>query len=565
MEEKTLSVDTLKKPARIFMSAHSVKYIFVTGGVVSSLGKGLTAASIGYLLETKGIKIAMLKFDPYLNVDPGTMNPFQHGEVYVTDDGAETDLDLGHYYRYTQSPLSKASNATSGQIYDAVIKKERKGDYLGKTVQVIPHVTDEIKLRISACAIQEKGIQVVIVEIGGTVGDIESLPFLEAIRQFRYERPNDCINIHLTYVPFLKAAGEVKTKPTQHSVQSLRQIGIVPDIILCRCEDPLSDEIKAKISLFCNVPKEAVIDEKDVSETIYEVPLELHAQGLDAMICKVLQIEAKKSDLSEWRNMLHTIRHPKNHCVIGIVGKYMDHQDAYKSVFESLQHGAIAIGVGLEIRRLESDQISKGSIEEMIAGCNGYLIPGGFGERGWEGKILAARYCRESRIPYFGLCLGMQVMIVEFARNVLGLKGANSTEIDPNTSEPVISMLSEQQVMTDLGGTMRLGAYPCIVKQNTRAYQAYGKSLVSERHRHRYEFNHAYKSAFEEKGMVFSGTSDKGELCEISEIVDHPWMIGVQFHPEFKSKPLAAHPLFRAFLEAVMFCKQETYASNRSN
>lgn len=535
----------------------TVKYIFVTGGVVSSLGKGLTSASIGQLLESRGLKIAMLKLDPYLNVDPGTMNPFQHGEVYVTDDGAETDLDLGHYYRFTRSPLSKASNATSGQIYETVIKRERKGDYLGKTVQVVPHVTDEIKTRILACANQENGIQVVIVEIGGTVGDIESLPFLEAIRQFRYERPNDCVNIHLTYVPYLKAAGEVKTKPSQHSVQALREIGIVPDMILCRCEEALSEEIKAKISLFCNVPQEAVIDEKDVSHSIYEVPLELHRQGLDSMICKMLKIETKKSDLSQWERMLHVILHPKGKVIVGVVGKYMDHQDAYKSVFEALKHGAIAADIGLEIRRFESDKIMKhDTVEKAIGGCDGYLVPGGFGERGWEGKVLAAHYCRTRGIPYFGLCLGMQVLAVEFARNVLGLENANSTEIDPNTEHPVISMLSEQKKISIKGGTMRLGAYPCEIAPNTLAYKAYGKRLVWERHRHRYEFNNTYKAAFEAKGMIFAGKLENESLCEIAEIASHPWMLGVQFHPEFKSSPLHPHPLFRDFIAALIIAQQ---------
>jgi CTP synthase len=533
------------------------KYIFVTGGVVSSLGKGLTAASIGHLLECRGLKIAMLKLDPYLNVDPGTMNPFQHGEVYVTDDGAETDLDLGHYYRYTLSPLSKASNATSGQIYETVIKRERKGDYLGKTVQVVPHVTDEIKLRILACANQEPNIQVVIVEIGGTVGDIESLPFLEAIRQFRYERPKDCINIHLTYVPYLKAAGEVKTKPTQHSVQDLREIGIVPDIILCRCEEKLSDEIKAKISLFCNVPQDAVIDEKDVAHSIYEVPVELHRQGLDAMICKTLKLDGGKSDLSRWEKMVEAVLNPKDKIVIGVVGKYMDHQDAYKSVFEALQHGAIAAKVGLEIRRFESDRIvENGSVDKAIAGCDGYLVPGGFGERGWEGKVQTARYCRTKGIPYLGLCLGMQVMIVEFARNVLGLEKAHSTEVDPNTPEPVISMLTEQKKIEIKGGTMRIGAYPCEIVKDTLAYKAYGKGLISERHRHRYEFNNQYKSRFEDNGMIFSGNLEKEALCEISEIKGHPWMLGVQFHPEFKSRPLDPHPLFREFINVIVLMKK---------
>ncbi len=531
----------------------SVKYIFITGGVVSSLGKGLTAAAIGLLLEARGLKIAMLKLDPYLNVDPGTMSPFQHGEVYVTDDGGETDLDLGHYYRFTHSPLSRISNATSGQIYDTVIKRERKGEYLGKTVQVIPHITDEIKARIIGCTKHETMTQVVLVEIGGTVGDIESLPFLEAIRQFRYERAKDCLNIHLTYVPYLKAAGEVKTKPTQYSVQVLRGIGIVPDIILCRCEDKLSREIKAKISLFCNVAEEAVIDEKDVENSIYEVPTDLQAQKLDEMICRMLSLETPPADLSDWRKMLAVVLNPQKPKIkIGIVGKYMDHQDAYKSVFEALHHGAIANQVTLEIVRFESDRIvHNGSVEETISGCDGYLVPGGFGERGWEGKALTARYCRTHNIPYFGVCLGMQVMLVEFARGVLGLKGAHSTEVDPNTPYPVISLLSEQINVSNLGGTMRLGAYPCLIKEKTKAFDAYGKRLISERHRHRYEFNNDYKAAFEEKGMVFSGTLEHGVLCEIAELKDHPWMLGVQSHPEFKSKPLEAHPLFREFIKAA--------------
>lgn len=500
----------------------------------------------------------MLKLDPYLNVDPGTMNPFQHGEVYVTDDGAETDLDLGHYYRYTHSPLSRASNATSGQIYDTVIKKERKGEYLGKTVQVIPHVTDEIKARIEACAEQEPDIQVVLVEIGGTVGDIESLPFLEAIRQFRHQRPADCMNIHLTYVPYLKAAGEVKTKPTQHSVQALREIGIIPDMIICRCEQSLHEELKEKISLFCNVRKEAVIDEKDVEHSIYEVPGVLHQQGLDLMICEMLHLEKGTSDLSRWEKMLQSVLHPKGKVVIGIVGKYMDHQDAYKSVFEALHHGATAAGVELEIRKFESDRIiENGSVEKAIGGCEGYLVPGGFGSRGWEGKILTAHYCRTKNIPYFGLCLGMQVMLVEFARYALGLKQAHSTEVDPNTPDPIVSMLAEQKQLQNLGGTMRLGSYPCELKPGSLAEQAYGKRLVWERHRHRYEFNNDYKKAFEEKGMLFSGKLERGELCEISEVAGHPWMLGVQFHPEFKSKPLEPHPLFCDFIRTILLHRSQ--------
>jgi CTP synthase len=529
------------------------KYIFITGGVVSSLGKGLTSASIAMLLEKRGLRIAMLKLDPYLNVDPGTMNPFQHGEVYVTDDGAETDLDLGHYYRYTNAPLSKASNATSGQIYDAVIKRERRGDYLGKTVQVIPHVTDEIKQRILGCVKHPNETDVVLVEIGGTVGDIESLPFMEAIRQFRYERPGHCINIHLTYVPFLKAAGEVKTKPTQHSVQILREIGIIPDIILCRCEHSLSEEIKDKISLFCSVRKEAVVDEVDVEHSIYEVPLSLSKQGLDSKICHMLGLPPSTCDLSQWEEMLSVIRNPKDKVVIGVVGKYMQHQDAYKSVFEALHHGAIANGVSLHIRRFESDRVlDGGDVAPIIEGCDGYLVPGGYGERGWMGKIMTAKYCREHRIPYFGLCLGMQVMCVEFARHVLGLEDANSTEMDPNTAHPVISLLSEQRGLEALGGTMRLGTYHCTLKPGTKAAQAYGATRIAERHRHRWEFNNQYKELFEKEGLIIAGVLENGPLCEIAEVQSHPWMVGVQYHPEFKSKPTEAHPLFRDFIAAAL-------------
>ncbi len=532
---------------------HQTKYIFISGGVVSSLGKGLTSASIAMLLESRGLKIAMLKLDPYLNVDPGTMNPFQHGEVYVTDDGAETDLDLGHYYRYTNAPISKLSNATSGQIYDSVIKKERRGEYLGKTVQVIPHVTDEIKQRILACSQQQSDPDVVLVEIGGTVGDIESLPFFEAIRQFRYERPKDCVNIHLTYVPFLKAAGEVKTKPTQHSVQILREIGIMPDLILCRCEEGLDEDIKDKISLFCNVPKEGVIDIPDVSTTVYEVPMILSKQGLDKKLCQMLNLPSSEADLSKWQHMLHQLSHPKGKVVIGIVGKYLQHQDAYKSVFEALHHAAMANGVEIEIRRFESDKVlEKGDVASVIAGCDGYLVPGGFGERGWMGKIMTAKYCRENKIPYFGLCLGMQVMCVEFARHVLGLTDANTTEIDPNTAHPVISLLSEQKGIEDLGGTMRLGAFTCQLTPGTKAAKAYGSNRISERHRHRFEFNNLYKDDCQSRGLILSGVLEDGHLCEIAEVKEHPWMLGVQFHPEFKSKPTDPHPLFRDFIAAAI-------------
>ncbi len=529
------------------------KYIFFTGGVCSSLGKGLTAASTALLLEKKGLRVAMLKLDPYLNVDPGTMNPFQHGEVYVTDDGAETDLDLGHYYRYCNSPLSKASNATSGQIYNSVIRRERRGDYLGNTVQVIPHITDEIKRRIVECANQEENIDVLIVEIGGTVGDIESLPFVEAIRQFHNENENHCINIHLTYVPYIKAAGEVKTKPTQHSVQSLRQIGLYPDIILCRSEMTLPESVKEKISLFCNVNRKAVIEEVDVQHSIYEVPLDLQKQGLDSMIMEMMHLEDKPIDLSEWKAIVETIKNPKEKITVGIVGKYVKHQDAYKSVFEALDHGALALGCALEIKRFEADKIlQKHSIEESIGGCDGYLIPGGFGERGWEGKIQAAKYCRENQIPYFGICLGMQVMSVEFARNAAKIEDANSTEVDPGSTGPVISLLSEQQKLLDMGGTMRLGAQDCIIKKGSKAHEIYRSERISERHRHRYEFNNKYKEEVEKAGLTISGEHASTGLCEIVELQNHPWMIGVQFHPEFKSKPTHPHPLFKSFVEAMI-------------
>lgn len=531
-----------------------LKYIFVTGGVVSSLGKGLTMASIAMLLEKQGVKIAMLKLDPYLNVDPGTMNPFEHGEVYVTDDGAETDLDLGHYYRYTHSPLSKASIATSGQIYDTVIKKERRGDYLGKTVQVIPHITDEIQRRILHCGDVAQA-DVILVEIGGTVGDIESLPLLEAIRQFRHARPNLCLNIHMTYVPFLKAAGEVKTKPTQHSVQTLRSIGISPDLILCRCERPLSQELRDKISLFVNLAAEAIFDAVDVEHSIYEVPLALHRSGIDRRICQQLSLPFQSIDLSEWERLLHAVSHPKGTVTIGVVGKYLQHQDAYKSVFEALEHAALFAGHALVIKSIESD---KPATLAELASCDGCLVPGGFGERGWEGKIAAARYCREQRLPYFGICLGMQVLAVEFARNVMGHPHANSTEMDPQTTMPIISLLSECVNVEEMGGTMRLGAYACLLEEGSSARAAYGAASVSERHRHRYEFNPRFKTAAEAAGLRFAGFSQRGLLCEILEVKDHPWMIGVQFHPEFKSRPTDPHPLFREFVAATIAKKGST-------
>jgi len=526
------------------------KYIFVTGGVVSSLGKGIAASSIGLLLERLGFKVAMMKLDPYLNVDPGTMSPFQHGEVYVTEDGAETDLDLGHYFRFTHSPLSKKSSVSSGQIYNEVIRRERRGDYLGKTVQVIPHVTDEIKRRITDCA---EGSDIIIVEIGGTVGDIESLPFLEAIRQLRYEKRASCLNIHVTYVPYIKAAGEVKTKPTQHSVQQLRQIGIFPDMILCRSESELSEGEKEKISLFCNVREDAVIECTDVQHSIYEVPLTLHAQGIEEKICQMLQLPKKTINLESWQNLIETIRHPKGVVTVGIVGKYVQHQDAYKSVFEALQHGAYANGYKIEIRRIESDRFDEsGTFPDWALGCDGYLVPGGFGDRGWYGKIACAKYCRENKIPYFGICLGMQVMVVEFARHSLGLSSANSTEMDKATADPIISLLEEQQHVTDIGGTMRLGAYPCLLKEKSLARKAYGTDKISERHRHRYEMNNEYRDKLEAAGLSVSGHYEEGNLSEIVEVKNHPWMVGAQFHPEFGSKPLEPHPLFRDFVAAMI-------------
>lgn len=532
------------------------KFLFVTGGVVSSLGKGLTSAALALLLERMGTRVAMLKLDPYLNVDPGTMNPYQHGEVYVTDDGAETDLDLGHYHRFTASPLSRASNATSGQIYNAVIRRERRGDYMGQTVQVIPHITDEIKQRILNCANQEENIDLVIVEIGGTVGDIESLPFLEAIRQFRNERTGRCMNMHLTYVPYLKAAGEVKTKPTQHSVQALREIGIFCDMIVCRSEQPLEKDIRNKISLFCDVPKKAVIEAGDVKHSIYEVPLMLQKEGIHTYIAEKLQLPISEPSLEDWKEMVDKVIHPQGEVCIGVVGKYVAHQDAYKSVFEALQHAALHHGCRLTIKPIKADQLTKE--EELLAqieGCDGFLVPGGFGERGWVGKMAIAKYCRENQVPYFGICLGMQILVVEYARNVCGIEEANSTEVDPDARAPVISLLCEQEEVTDVGGTMRLGAYPCELTPGSKAHAAYGSESISERHRHRYEFNNKYKEALEQAGLRITGHLRGGKLCEITEVTEHPWMLGVQFHPEFKSKPNQAHPLFRDFVGATLSIK----------
>ena len=525
-------------------------FLFVTGGVISSLGKGIAASAIGMLLEKQGYPVAMMKLDPYLNIDPGTMSPYQHGEVYVTDDGAEADLDLGHYSRFTHSPLSKISTATSGQIYDEVLKKERRGGFLGSTVQVIPHVTDEIKRRLRCCSSQLKEFGFVIVEIGGTVGDIESQPFLEAIRQFRYEFKHTCLNIHVTYVPYIKAAGELKTKPTQHSVQALRQIGIFPDLILCRAESPIGEDERAKIRLFCNVSDHSVFDMPDV-EHIYDVPIVLHDQNIEGAILHRIGRQEKAVDLSEWQKSGRVNRADAPTIKIGVVGKYVKHQDAYKSLYESLYHASCKIGVNLKVEKLDPEKVEGETFPQAFEGMDGYLVPGGFGVRGWEGKIIAANHCRTKKIPYFGICLGMQVLAVEFARHALGLKEANSTEIDAQTAHPVISLLDEQRAVTALGGTMRLGAYPCKLRTASNASKAYGSDQVSERHRHRYEFNQAYLSSFEEHGAKMTGSSPDGTLCEVMEIADHPWMLGVQFHPEFKSKPTDPHPLFVAFIKAA--------------
>ena len=527
-----------------------MKYIFVTGGVVSSLGKGLTAASLGTLLENRGLKITLQKFDPYLNVDPGTMSPYQHGEVYVLDDGAETDLDLGHYERFTNTKLSRMNNLTSGQVYQQVLINEREGKYLGKTVQVIPHVTDEIQTRIHAIADQTR-CDVLITEIGGTTGDIEGLPFLEAIREFALDAGvGNVLFIHVTYVPFIKAAGELKTKPTQQSVAKLREIGITPHLLVCRCEYPLDKELRQKISMFCNVPYEAVIEEKDVEHSIYEVPLMLQRERTDDLVCKLLHLDVPPADMSHWQDIIRKLIAPQHRVRIGVVGKYIELQDAYKSVYEAIIHAGVANDCGVEIEKIESEEIEKFGAEKVLKGLGGVLVPGGFGERGVEGKIEAARYCRERNLPYLGLCLGMQIACIEFARHVLKLENAHSTEFDPESPHPVIALLDAQRQVSRKGGTMRLGAQPCQLVLGSRAARLYGAFVVNERHRHRYEFNNAYRTKFEEAGFVFSGTSPDGNLVEVIEIKDHPFFIASQFHPEFQSKPNRPHPLFRGFIAA---------------
>jgi CTP synthase len=527
------------------------KFIFVTGGVVSSLGKGLTAASIGTLLENRGLKVALQKFDPYLNVDPGTMSPFQHGEVYVLDDGAETDLDLGHYERFTNCKLTRLNNLTSGRVYLTVIENERAGKYLGKTVQVIPHVTAEIQKRIYDVAAESKA-DVVITEIGGTTGDIEGLPFLEAIREFALEvGERNALFVHVTYVPYIKAAGELKTKPTQQSVAKLREIGIAPRILVCRCDRPLEKDLRAKISLFCNVPVEAVIEEKDVDHSIYEVPLMLQRERMDELICNYLHLDKPPGDMSHWQDIIRKLIAPQHRVRIGVVGKYIDLQDAYKSVYEAIIHGGIANDAGVEIVKLDAEEIEKEGPERLCQGLGGLLVPGGFGERGIEGKIIAARYARENKVPYLGLCLGLQIAVVEFARHVLKLEGAHSQEFDPKTPHPVVDLQEEQKKITQMGGTMRLGLQPTQLQPGSQAAHLYGAFLIQERHRHRYEVNLAYRAQFEQAGLVFSGTTPDGRLMELIELPGHPFYMACQFHPEFLSKPHRPHPLFRGFIAAA--------------
>ncbi len=531
-------------------TCHPVKYIFVTGGVVSSLGKGLTAAALGALLELRGLKVRIQKFDPYLNVDPGTMSPFQHGEVYVLEDGAETDLDLGHYERFTSGKLSRLNSLSSGQIYEAVIQKERRGDYLGKTVQVIPHVTNEIKQRIHAGG---KDADVLITEIGGTTGDIEGLPFLEAMRQFALEvGPRDVVFIHVTLVPFLKAAGELKTKPTQQSVAKLREIGIQPHVLVCRTDHPLDPDLRDKLSMFCNVPVKAVIECRDVEHSIYELPLALQGEGLDQLVLDLFGLKNPPPETNLWETVVRRLLNPKHVVTIGVVGKYIELQDAYKSVYESITHAGIANNCQVKIHRIDAEDLEKKGGLARLKGLDGILVPGGFGDRGTEGKIAAARFARENKVPYYGLCLGLQIAVIEFARNVLKLKGANSTEFDPQPAHPVINMMEEQKKIIDKGATMRLGSYECALAPGTLARKAYGVDRVRERHRHRFEVNNAYVNQLQRAGMIVSGVNPRRNLVEVIELKDHPWFLGTQAHPEFQSKPNQAHPLFAAFIAAAI-------------
>lgn len=543
--------DSLRQAmARNMAGKQSIKHIFVTGGVVSSLGKGLTAAALGALLEQRGLKVKLQKFDPYLNVDPGTMNPFQHGEVYVLDDGSETDLDLGHYERFTSGLLTTDNNLTSGQIYDTILRKERRGDFLGQTIQVIPHVTNEIQSRFEANAVGE---DIIITEIGGTVGDIEGLPFLEAMRQFSLERGRgDVLFLHVTLVPYLNAAGELKTKPTQQSVARLREIGIQPDLLVCRTERTMSRDLRRKLSLFCNVPEAAVIEEKDVETSIYEVPLMLENEGVDQFVLKHFGLEHLPQLENGWDEVVRILRYPKHRVDIAVVGKYIELQDAYKSVYESLVHGGIANDCAVEIHRLDSEKLEESRTYEALQGMDGILVPGGFGARGIEGKIEAARLARESGIPYFGLCLGMQVAVIEYARNVAGLEGAHSSEFNEATPFPVIDLMVDQKDVEDKGATMRLGAYDCRLTPHTKSAEAYGIGDIRERHRHRYEFNNLHREQLEAAGLVVAGVNPERDLVEIIENPEHPWFVGVQFHPEFQSKPRKSHPLFASFIAAAL-------------
>ncbi|MBI4965894.1 MAG: CTP synthase [Desulfomonile tiedjei] len=533
----------------------STKFIFVTGGVLSSLGKGLSAASIGALMECRGLTVTLLKMDPYINVDPGTMNPFQHGEVFVTEDGAETDLDLGHYERFTHAVLRQKNNFTTGQIYDSVIQKERRGEYLGATVQVIPHITDEIKDKIRNLG---NGVDVAIVEVGGTVGDIESLPFLEAIRQLRADLgPQNVLYVHLTLLPYVKASGEVKTKPTQHSVKALREVGIQPDILICRTEKRITRDIKEKIALFCNVRPEEVIAAEDV-DCIYEVPLKFHEEGLDQKIIELLNIWTRAPILDQWKSFVQAVHSLKNEVTIGIVGKYVELKESYKSLNEALFAGGVHNKARVKLKFIDSELIEKEGLRDEFDDIHGILVPGGFGSRGIEGKIRAVQYARENLLPYFGICLGMQVAVVEFARNVCGMAKANSTEFDAGTRYPVIHLMDEQRAITDKGGTMRLGTYECFIQPDSRAFEIYGKTVIGERHRHRYEFNMEFRQKLEQKGFRPGGVSPDGKLVELVEYSDHPWFVGCQFHPEFKSRPMDPHPLFASYIKACVEYKNRS-------
>ena len=531
------------------MGNKQTKIIFVTGGVVSSLGKGLAAASIGALMENRGLRITMMKLDPYINVDPGTMNPLQHGEVFVTDDGTETDLDLGHYERFTSARMARGNNCTTGKIYYDVITRERRGDYLGATVQVIPHITDAIKAEVMACA---QGVDILIAEVGGTVGDIEGLPFYEAIRQLRMELGHqNTLGIHLTLVPYIAAAGELKTKPTQHSVKTMREIGLQPDILLCRTERPLPADLKRKIALFCNVDKDAVFESRDV-DSIYELPLAFFEDGVDEKVAEGLNIWSRAARMSNWERLVAAIKSPASEVCVGIVGKYVELTESYKSLNEALIHGGIANNCKVNLRHIDSEEVETRGASELLQGLDAILVPGGFGSRGIEGKILAVQYAREQKLPYFGICLGMHMAVIEFARNVAGLTGANTVEIDEKAEHPVISIMDDQAGIEEKGGTMRLGAYPCMLGQGTLAARAYASEKVSERHRHRFEFNNDYRERLEAAGMVLSGLSPDGNLVEMVELSDHPYFLACQFHPEFKSRPTAPHPLFISFVKAAL-------------